>query len=213
MHKVSNGFKAFFVATYPYVGKMYAVTICAVDSCGLSDICGNSDNERDWNVLEDKNPRSPVHCKAASAAAVIKSVKESISSVRNRAEVCNEEEEVARQSDRLVEVCPWLKIDRARKVYTGSQIDKSEERDQRDDSDDFDLFAWVAEVCRMYYKLEAGDHKDDCGEGTTEDLGKFLESERAGDIVDTILGTCRDGRTRGFATGAAEDAHFRGRLG
>ncbi len=55
---------------YPDVSEMQATTICTVDTCGLSDVRCNCDQEGKDDILEDEYPSSAIPRKASAARTV-----------------------------------------------------------------------------------------------------------------------------------------------
>lgn len=73
-------------------------------------------------------------------------IEKRISVLRHGCQKSNQQQEVASESNRLIEVGPGLEIDCRVQECTSEEVDEREDGDQSDDANDLYLFGRLAEV-------------------------------------------------------------------
>ncbi len=115
---------------------MHATTISTVDTCSLSDVRCNCDQERKNNILVDDYPSSVIPSKAAAARTVFHAVKIRIATLWDRFQEHDQELKVAGERNAFVKVCPRFQIDCCGEECACEEIDEGEGRDYGGDAED-----------------------------------------------------------------------------
>lgn len=93
------------------MSEMATMPIRTINASSLCNIGSGSHDERDHNVLEHKNPRMTIPLQTATTILLFQVIEKRISVLRHGCQKLNQQQEIASESNRLIEVGPELEID------------------------------------------------------------------------------------------------------